>query len=63
MSSPRVAGAKAFEGQPATFEGSMFLYSLQAVSAAGGCKAAFGAKKRRDGTLVKANNSDKQYGK
>jgi hypothetical protein len=38
------------------------LYSFEAIGAACGGEAAFGAKKRGDGTLVKADNGGKQYG-
>lgn len=60
---PGMAGGNTFEGHFTTFPRTIFADSFQSVSTTGRRIAAFGAKKRRDSTLVKADEANEQYGK
>ena len=62
MLPPGMTGTETFEGHPASFKGTVFLYSFQPVGAASGGKAAFGAKKGGNGSLVEPDDRNEQYG-
>jgi hypothetical protein len=55
-----MATADAFDGQPKTFERTVFSESFEGVVTAGGRVPAFGAQPRADYQLVKTNNEYKR---